>query len=430
MNKLFTLTIFAALILSTFQEKSPEISSFEILIGGILVTIFFVGTFRFITSFRSFSKPLIYLLGFSMWATINIIIALANNVEILWWFRRFFPIITLPLIILVSITTFRSSRQIRQAYIMLIFIGIIIVLQAMIQIHSVYGLTSISLQELRKYGGGYYSAFTLCLVSPFLFGRQNLSLIKKLLAIITVTVSLLGLVLSFTRTYWISTAIALLFMMYLFSKGYRKFFPRYFVPTALVGGLVVTIILLITPLNIKFLVISRIATIPKATRYLSFQDRIKELEGLWNTIAKRPITILVGNGLGSKFKFYSVNPFSWDGVGWIQNDYSHNYFAYLLWSTGIIGLSLFLLFWGSLLHRATKLSYQFFKVPVGNHYYLIGACMAIVNLLVASLAAPPLMNFKWPIYFGILIGLTINLIRLHTLPDRSLIISRKEITHS
>jgi len=145
---LFIPIIFVTLVLSTFQKRSSEISSFEILIGGMLIAIFFMGMIRFRTSFRSLSKPLVYLLGFSLWATINIMFVLVNNVEIAWWFRRFFPLITLPLIVLASMTAFRSSRQIRQAYIMLISIGIIIILQAMIQTHSVYGLTSISLQLL------------------------------------------------------------------------------------------------------------------------------------------------------------------------------------------------------------------------------------------------------------------------------------------
>jgi len=176
--------------------------------------------------------------------------------------------------------------------------------------------------------------------------------------------------------------------------------------------LVLTIFLLVTPTPVSRFVVSRVASIPQATYDLSFLDRVMELQGLWNSAVQNPFSILVGNGLGAKFTFYSPNPWSWGGTGWIENDYSHNYYAYIFWSTGLLGLSLFLLFWGSILRQASKILRPSSNILAGLSYYLIGICTAVVNLLIASLTGPPLMSFKWAVYFGVLIGLALSIIRM------------------
>lgn len=412
MDRLLGILIFASFILVTLQESSPEVTGFEILVGGILLANFFAGLIHFLLSRKTIPKPLIYLFAFAAWASINIAIASANGVEWAWWFRRFFPILTLAMTTLTSMVAFRSVKQIRDAYITLITIGLLVVVQALVQIRSINIASIANLQHLRQYGGGYYSAFTLCLVFPFLFYHRSFRPAVRLLIIGCVGISFLGLILSFTRTYWISTFIALLFMVYLLSKAQHRPLVHYFTQIAFIGGLIAVILRLVTPANVQAFIVSRILSIPLATSRLSFQDRVTEIEGLWNSAIENPITVLGGNGLGAKFSFYSVNPWSWGGTGWIENDYSHNYYAYLFWSTGLVGLSLFLLFWGSLLRQATRLLFRSSNASATFPYYLIGICTATVNLLVASLTGPPLMSFKWAVYFGVLVGLALNLIRL------------------
>jgi len=107
--------IFISLILSTLQEGSPEVTSFELLTAGVLGVTFFWGTIEFLSSRRGIPRPLFYLLGFLVWAGVNVVIALGNDVKLLWWFRRFFPVLTLPLTALASTVAFRSQRQIRVA---------------------------------------------------------------------------------------------------------------------------------------------------------------------------------------------------------------------------------------------------------------------------------------------------------------------------
>ncbi len=405
--------MFISLILATLQEGSPEVTLFEFLTAGILAIVFFWGMIQFLFSHNNIPRPLFYLIVFLIWAGVNVIIALTNNVGLLWWFRRFFPVLILPLTALTSMVVFRSWKEIKVIFITLIFIGLMVVLQALVQIRSLDLVTITNLQDLRKYGGGYFSAFGLCLTAPFLFCRPRLKRPKWLLVACISAVFLVGLILSFTRTYWISTAAALLFMIYLLAQVRRIAVSILFARIAVPAVLILAFFIWIAPTNISEFVVSRIASIPQAIHDLSFLDRVTELQGLWDSAIKNPITVLAGNGLGAKFTFYSVNPFSWGGTGWIENDYSHNYYAYLLWSTGIIGLFLFLLFWGSFIRRAIKaLCYSSNTHITYTPYYLIGICTAITNLLVASLAGPPLMGFKWAIYFGILIGIALNLMKL------------------
>lgn len=412
-KKLIIILIFISLILATLQEGSSEVTPFEFLTAGILAIVFFCGMIQFLFSYNSIAMPLFYLVVFLIWAGVNVIIALTNNVGLLWWFRRFFPVLTLSLTALTSMVAFRSQKEIKVAFITLIFIGLMVVLQALVQIRSLDQMTLTNLQDLRKYGGGYFSAFGLCLTVPFLFCRPQLRQPIWFLVACVVSIFSVGLVLSFTRTYWISTAVAFLFMIYPLARVKRVKFFVLLARVILFIILIFVLFLWIAPPTISEFFVSRIVSIPQAGNDLSFLDRVTELQGLWDSAIKNPITLLAGNGLGAKFTFYSVNPFSWGGTGWIENDYSHNYYAYLFWSIGIIGLFLFLLFWGSLFRRATKaLCYSSNSITLYTPYYLIGICTAMTNLLVASLAGPPLTDFKWAIYFGVLIGIALNLMKL------------------
>lgn len=404
--------VLVSLILATLQEGSPEISAFEFLTASVLAIVFFWGTIRFLILRGSIPRPLFYLLGFLAWSAINVVIALSNGVEPLWWFRRFFPVLTLPLTALASMTAFRSQRQMRVAFVTLILIGLIVVLQALSQIRSVDLATIANLQDLRRYGGGYYSAFGLCLTIPFLFRRPRLKRPTWLLVTCALAIFFVVLVLSFTRTHWISTTVALLFMVYLLAQIRRVALPVLLAWVAVPTVLILAFLLWGTSTTISGFVLSRVASIPRAFHDLSFVDRIMELQGLWNSATQNPVSILAGNGLGARFTFYSPNPWSWGGTGWIENDYSHNYYAYLLWSTGFVGLSLFLLFWGSLLRQTVKVLSRSFNIHASLPYYLTAICTAVVNLLIASLTGPPLMSFKWAVYFGVLIGIALNLTKL------------------
>ncbi|BER91397.1 O-antigen ligase family protein [Atrimonas thermophila] len=408
--KVMRVLIFISLILATLQESSPEVTPLEILTACVFGVIFFLGLGQVLIFHKGIPKPLFYLLGFLGCAGINVVVGLANGVDLLWWFRRFFPVATLPFAALASMAAFRSQKQLCTAFVTLVLIGVMCVLSSLFQLSSVDFAMITNLQDLREYGGGYYSAFGLCLVVPFLFGYLRPNRLIWFLVMCTSLLFFMGLIFTFTRTYWISTTISLLFMVHILVKLRRIKISVFLIWIVVPVFLGLAFLFWVASSNVCEFVVSRVASIPRAFSDLSFVDRVMELRGLWNSAIQNPISLLGGNGLGAKFTFYSPNPWSWGGVGWIANDYSHNYYAYLFWTMGVIGLSLFLFFWGSLLRQVMKTLLCSSNVTANLVYQLIGISTAAINLLITSLTVPALMNFKWAFYFGVLIGVALNLI--------------------
>ena len=410
------LLVLLATAFSLLHEGSPELTSFEILTGGILSIIYIWGAIKFLILGIKPPKALFYLLIFGLWAVLNVGLAVANGVELEWWFRRFFAAFSLPMIALVSFVEFRTFQRIRAMYVVLMLMGVIIVLVSLSELRFITINAITNLQYLRRYGGGYFSTFSLCLALPLLFHRPRFSSLQRLGLWLVVVISSLGLILSFTRTYWISTGVSLLFMVYLLGKDRRWHCTRLLWRIAIIGGLGMAVLTMLVPPYIRSFVVSRVTGIPAAFSGLSFQDRVYEAKGLFHTMLENPLTFGTGNGFGAKFTFYSVNPFSWGGVGWMSIDYSHNYYLYLLFTTGIIGLSLFLATWVKLFSSIRNFLIQTKNTAESGKFFLIGIATTVLNLLIASLTGPPLVSFTWALYFGLLVGLALN---LRHLPEKA-----------
>ena len=408
----FVLLSLLVVVLLALQRGDPYLTPFEILIGGILTIICILGIMKFFTINASLPRPLFYLLTFAFWAVLNVVLAIAWGVELEWWLRRFFPVFFFPMMALISFIEFRTLRTICTIYMSLMLIGAIVILINLLELRFVNIGEIIDLQLLRQYGGGYFGAFSLSLALPLLFMRRHYSSFWKILIWLVVIISILGLILSFTRTFWISTIISLFFMAYLIAKVKQQNYVRLLGRIAVVGAISMIVFMLLAPITVRSFVISRVTGIPAAFLGLSFQDRVYEAKGIFHTMLENPLTFATGSGLGAKFTFYSVNPFSWGGIGWMSIDFSHNYYLYLLFTTGIIGLSLFLAVWIKLFSSIKNSFIRTRNIIEFDKFLLIGIATVIVNLLVASLTASPLISIKWAVYFGLLVGLALNLIRL------------------
>ncbi len=410
------LLVLFALVLSLLQKSSPEITPLEIVVSGILAIICIWGIVNLFTIRVKLPKTLFYLFVFALWAALNIILAIGKKAELETWFRYFFPAFLLPMISLVSFIRFKSWKSIRSVYIILIFMGVSVVAADLLRMHSVNLSEIAGLQMLRRYAGGYFSPFTLCLRLPLLLQRPRSLSLQRLCLWLALAISLVGLILTFTRTYWISVAVSLLFMMYLLGKTRRQSYIQLLWRVVLVSGLGIAVLIGVAPEKAPFFVESRAGSVLdlKAFSSLSFQERAYEAKGLFHAMLRSPISFGIGNSFGAKFTYYSVNPFDMGGVGWRSKSYSHNYYLYLLFTTGAVGLSLFLIAWVSLFLSIRRFLMRLKEIPEvsGYQYLLIGTAAAIVNLLIASLTAPPLMSFKWDVYFGLLVGLALNLVRL------------------
>jgi len=405
------------ILLSLGETSGSSITVYEQILGSLIIIVFFLTLFKFLTRRKvEIPKVMLYWILFGCLTIVNILLAIFNGVEVIWWFRRFFPIFTLLVFALFSFVELNSIKRIFIIYIILILVAVFGAIHSLIYFpYNNFSVIS-SFQNIRKFSGGYYNAFTLSLVFPFLF-RHIKHHLWRVLIYLSFTIGFIGLFLSFTRTSWISSAISILFALYLLSKVKHKKCSLF--PTLRRIAFITIVIMTIMGISLayknKIFLVSLVShfNLINSLKSLSFQDRLFEAKGLLHTMFINPLTILSGNGFGAKFAYYCPNPFRETGIGWINTDYTHNYYLFLLFNTGIFGLSLFLTGWISLILRIRKVLIIFKDNSewIGN-YILIGIAASIINLLAASLTGPPLMNFVWGIYFGLLIGSGLNLAKI------------------
>ena len=94
--------------------------------------------------------------------------------------------------------------------------------------------------------------------------------------------------------------------------------------------------------------------------------------------------------------------------GATPTQYSHNHFAYLLFTTGAVGLIIFLGLWLSIFrnvsaHLASERDEPAILVPVRLAILTVSA-----NLLIASITTPQFQEMQWTLIFGVMLGLSID----------------------
>ncbi|KKM13018.1 hypothetical protein SY88_00130 [Clostridiales bacterium PH28_bin88] len=400
-----------AFLISIFSSKTagigiPEITS--------LVIIVFTGMASIIKilSRAKMPKPLVYFWLFGLVGGISLLWALANSVEIIWWARRFAPIMMLVVSATVSyVYGFGELERLWKWWLLIMGIGTVMLVQDIFPLVYTKVLQSVhNLQQLRFYGGGYFSALLFSMSLPYILlshsykGSSNS--LGFFIVIITFISSSIALVISYTRTYWLATVLTSFITFLVFISRRMISWKRILQLGSII--LLITILLMVLSPSLILFATERFEGIFSAASDLSFLDRIEELKGIWTSSMQNPVQILFGHGLGAKFVFYSVNPFSWNQVGWIENDYSHNYYAYTFYATGIVGLLLFLKSWVSFLRICLR-RVKWESDP--KRVVLLTSILGMsFNLLFTLIAAPPLTSYEWSILFGIVIGTGLSLL--------------------
>jgi hypothetical protein len=394
------------------QKSTPGISPVELLLSAVVPSLVGLAALVWILSSQkrtiTVSNMAFWLILFGGWSVWSVIPAIANDVEIVVWGRRMYAPFTLVTTALVTVYTVRSRKHISILYTAVIITCFLMMVAPLLSITTV-DLSSINnLQQMRKLGRGKFAAIFIMLISPYLLNYRWFSQTQRIAIIIGVFIAGISLLMSFTRTLWVSSAVAAVFVA---SMQLHKKRPSAHTTLLACGGSLAIGFLIITMAPDKFLmfVLERLESLPNALQSKSLQDRIFELRGLIADLTSNPVMLFVGNGFGAKFTFYSVSPFSWSGVGWTSNAYSHNYYAYLLWSIGAIGLTCFLRFWYLIFRDGVRIMISDGINDAG--FYLLGCMAALVVLFVSSLTVPLLTDLKWCVIFGILGGISMYLIR-------------------
>jgi hypothetical protein len=321
---------------------------------------------------------------------------------------------------LVTIFTLRSREHVSLLYAFLIGAETVAVLVPLFGLISVDLSTINNLQYLRDFGNDQHAGILMTLLLPAIFEYRHLNRLQQTGAAVGFIISLVGLTISFTRTMWIATAAAIGFttIVYLHQRSLNVRVLLFGILFSLFG---VVFASAVAPDKILVFLIERMRSIPSALQSASLQDRIFELHGLLADAVENPLMLIVGHGWGAEFTFYSINQYSWGGRGWTSNAYSHNYYAYLLWSIGIVGLAFFLRYWQLIFRDGLRVLLH--DGLDGDGFYLLGCMGATVSLLVSSLTGPLLNDVKWCVVFGIIGGMLIYVV--HDRPNENTIIDNE-----
>lgn len=413
--------IFLSLILIIFRPESSTVAVIELVIGFLLLSASLLGLIVFIFSKQELPKSLLYFSLFVLWSAITLIISLHNDVSFSWWARRFFPVFIFPMIALSVMAVFKTYKQIRTVYITILLISLISILRSLLPIVFAHVSLFPNCDSFRNYSGWNNGLFVFSLGLPILFYNKLKNKILKTSLFLIIGLSIFSMVISLTRTLWIGAAITIFITSLLIVKSADKFsyrsFLNYVVKSSIVFFLIMILTFFIFPQNIKSCFTSRLNSIPHLSKDPAVRDRISESKGVLNSFTKISnsnsfvktyLTIFVGNGLGSNFTYSSVMTGKQLDV---SKDFAHDYYTYILWTTGIIGLFLFLLAIWSFFVGIKRNTIDILKDQNIAPYFIGIITTLFFGVVVYSLVGSPLYISEWAVYYGILFGLGLSIIK-------------------
>ena len=404
--------------LGAFHEQSEALTPSEVVLGGTLVTLAGLGVASALLSPNRMPAPLRWALLLACWYLINAVLALANSVDAFTWLRFAFPALLLPFYMVLSYTQFRAPEVRRRLLLLIAAVGAAVIVVSLSGFRTLTVGDVTDLQSLRKFGGDFFAPFTVVATLPFVLTREGRRALPLVLGLPLLLIGLMGLAVSFTRTYWLSTGVSLVVLTLLLWRYCRRDFWVVAVSAPIAMSTIVATVLLRAPGNLLEMLAQRASDLFARRDMASFQERLAETLGLLHAQNHNPISYVVGNGFGATFEYSWVHTVTGEVFGAVPTQYSHDYYAYVLFTTGVLGLLLYVSMWISLFrnvtaHLSRERSAGGVMVPVRLAVLTISA-----NLLFASITTPQFEEMQWTIIFGVILGLSIDPLK-RTVPDRA-----------
>jgi len=390
-----------------FTFSATGISYIEILfaaifalsvIGGIVRSIVYkINIYR-----SSFFLP-IALFTFS--CLISYIPAISNSVSSIFWLRRVFPFF----LFLLAIPTFVELKiNEKESFKLFLFSSFVIAFYNMAKIlfHWYNNISLIAVetnvQALRVAGNGVYLMY-MPLFAIFLLLANKKRMYRVVLHLLLLS-SIVALLLSYTRSYWIGIFFSLLYLLIYLKPADKKQFVKMLLWQVILVFITFMLLYAASPLMQQRLgewIKQRFFSIALFRTTLSGKDRLHEIKALVPFILKSPIW---GYGLGATYTFYSVNPFSWGRAGNVTIWFSHNFFVYHLFATGVIGLGSFLFL---LLKNIAISLHIYVKTRINESFtkFIIISSALIVGLMFTSFTSPQFMDKPSNLYVGVVLGI-------------------------
>ena len=387
-----------------FHVQSPDLTIGEVLLGGALAAVCSWGILSTLVSSRPLAPPVKWGVLLLCWYLLNTVIAAANQLDPVLWLRFAFPAFLFPSSFFLGWTLFRSPTARRRIVVWIGVVGAIAVVASFVEIRGIAAGDVTNLQLLRVFGGDYYAPLAMTLALPFLATAEGRRVVPWPLSLTVVVIGSTGLAVSFTRTYWLSTTFSTLLLVLLLARHRPRDLMRLALGVPLALAIAAVIVVPRIPPNVFSLLLERLSGLSQIGEITSLTYRVREVLGLLATQAKDPTSFLVGSGFGAPYLFEYVHPQTGVLYGGLEKGYVHNYYAFLLLDVGIVGLALFAALWISSLRQMLH-DLQRARTRVSSSFPVQLSVVTIsVNLLVASVATPQLLNFQFPVIFGFLIA--------------------------
>jgi len=251
-------------------------------------------------------------------------------------------------------------------------------------------------QALREAGNEIYFIYLIVILLYLLMVAKNklYQVLLHCLLLFSITMVLL----SFTRSYWVGIFFALVYLPFVLQKGDRREFISILLTQVFFGAILSGIVYAINPylqIKIGMWLKQSFLSIFSFKQNFSVMNRVEELKALIPLILRKP---LLGYGLGATYVMYWVFP----AKGYVSLFYSHNFYAYHAYATGLIGLISFLfLIWRSLIISIR--SYSAYQTSNGKLVIFLSAL--IFGLLFTSLTSPQFVDKASDLYVGIILGI-------------------------
>jgi hypothetical protein len=346
------------LLLLTFSTGSAGVSRLEIAEAGIFGVTMVASAVRGFLSRRSAWKHSLLLpsaLFFIASIVLSALPAYGSGVEMSFWARRAFPFFLVMTFPIVHDACDRNEHMLRFLVALLLVLGfarnVPILAHWYANAAALRGLSN--LQALRLSGSGVWLMSFPVLAGAAAAASRSPWMRRAL--VVSVVVSLGALVLSYTRSYYLGAGIALAVTVVLGCVTDRGAVLR--VAGEALGMSVASLMALFAMAGeatrkLALWFVGRLSSILSGAGTTSVQDRFAEIHYLSTLVPHSPI---IGYGLGAAYSFYSPTPFSWNlPIGYKTIFYSHNFYAYHLYATGLIGLVALILFLGDVVVRAAR----------------------------------------------------------------------------
>lgn len=384
------------------HQQSARLTGTELAVGGGIAALTVWGMLNLLVTRSRPTASVRLAMLYALWCVTNAAIALAAGTGFGPWVRLALPTLAFPGFLILSWGCFRSSQARAGLLAGLAGAATVVVVVSMWSVRSISLGSVENLQSLRRLGGNYFSVFAVTLTLPLLITAAGRRVIPWAISAVMLAIGTVGLGITFTRTFWLATGASTLVLLAILAWEQRADFRRLSIATPLVIGAVIIGLLAVAPGNVIGFLVQRVSGLAHIAGVGSLQERLYESKVVLSTALAHPLTFIVGNGFGAQFAYEWVNPISGVVNGGLHLQYQHDYYVFLLFSSGAVGLVLFFSVWYSAFRTLVRQSGS--QGGPTRTTLRLAALTAGVNVLIASLAAPPLMEYQWGTAFGILLG--------------------------